>query len=95
MIENAAGKFVADVDEIRPQWGGLDQIAPSQQAIFATNLTRSFGPSVGSTIDQFDLTSVTGVSDNTELATPWYHDQILLPSTSPWPAPTSTARPPR
>ncbi len=77
LVEKAGGKFVADVDEIRPSFVGNDQISPSSQAIFATSLTRSAGPSIGSTIDTFNQIAQTGVNDFAAVSTPWYHDQIL------------------
>lgn len=77
LVEQAGGKFVADVDEIRPQFVGNDQISPSSQSIFATSITRTTGPSIGSTIDTFNQIAQTGVNDFAATATPWYHDQIL------------------
>jgi hypothetical protein len=69
----ARGKFVADVDEIRPQYSNPDAVGTAS-AIFNSSLTRDLGPSVGSTIDQQN--TVTGPTW-TELAVPWYSDQIL------------------
>jgi hypothetical protein len=77
LVEAAGGQFVADVDEIRPAFVNTDQIDASAQAIFATSLTRTSGPAVGSTIDTFNTIGQTGVNDFSSLSTPWYHDQIL------------------
>ncbi len=44
LFHKALGKFVADVDEIRPQY--QDSIINSS-AVFASSLVRSIGPSVG------------------------------------------------
>jgi hypothetical protein len=92
LVEQAGGKFVADVDEIRPSFVGNDQIDPSSQAIFATSLTRTSGPSVGATIDTFNQLGQTGVNDFAAPVTPWYHDQILpfdiTPKLGNSPAPT-------
>jgi hypothetical protein len=74
LFEQARGKFVADVDEIRPQYSDPDSVN-SSAAVFNSTLVRSAGPTVGSTINQLDST-VTGPSW-TELAVPWYSDQIL------------------
>jgi hypothetical protein len=73
LFYQARGKFVADVDEIRPQYSNPDAVGTAS-AIFNSSLTRDLGPSVGSTIDQQN--TVTGPTW-TELAVPWYSDQIL------------------
>lgn len=70
----AQGKFVADVDEIRPQYQGS---TVDGSAIFQSSLVRDFGPSVGATIDQLDNLTLSEVGSLQELATPWYSDQIL------------------
>ena len=69
----ARGKFVADVDEIRPQYSNPDATGTAA-AVFNSSLTRDLGPSVGATIDQGS--QVSGPAW-TELAVPWYSDQIL------------------
>jgi len=74
LFNAARGKFVADVDEIRPQYSNPDAVN-SASAVFNSSLTRDLGPSVGATIDTLDST-VSGQSW-TELAVPWYSDQIL------------------
>jgi hypothetical protein len=51
VFRKAAGKFVADVDEIRPQF--QDSTVDSA-AVFSSSVVRSIGPSVGATIDQLD-----------------------------------------
>jgi hypothetical protein len=74
LFHKALGKFVADVDEIRPQYQDSEV---NSSAVFASSLTRSIGPSVGSIIDQIDNMSLKEVGGLNELATPWYADQIL------------------
>jgi hypothetical protein len=74
LFKKAAGKFVADVDEIRPQY---QDPSVGSQAVFTSSLVRSVGPSIGSTIDQLDNLTVTEVGGTKELAAPWYSDQIL------------------
>jgi hypothetical protein len=74
LFYQAQGLFVADVDEIRPQYNNPGGSA-SASAIFSSSLTRSAGPSVGSTINNLD-TAATGPTW-TGLAVPWYSDQIL------------------
>ena len=74
LFKAAQAKFVADVDEIRPQF--TDSTVDGS-AIFTSSLVRSLGPSVAATINQIDLQSLTEVGGNSQLATPWYSDQIL------------------
>jgi hypothetical protein len=71
----AQGQFVADADEIRPQFQNPNQV--NSTAIFNSSIVRDFGPTVGATIDQLDLETVSSVGGWTELATPWFSDQIL------------------
>jgi hypothetical protein len=74
LIRKAQGKFVADVDEIRPQY---QDSTVDGSAVFQSSLVRDFGPSIGSTIDALDNLTVTEVGSLNELATPWYSDQVL------------------
>ncbi|SRR5713226_1924670 len=74
LFKKADGKFVADVDEIRPQY---QDSTVGAQAVFTSSLVRNVGPSIGSTIDQLDNLTVTEVGGTKELASPWYSDQIL------------------
>src|SRR3954447_5526669 len=69
LFRKARGKFVADVDEIRPQY---QDSTVDGAAIFTSWIVRSIGPSVGSTIDQIDNLTLTEVGGLSELATPWY-----------------------
>ena len=73
LFQKAAGTFVADVDEIRPQYSTVG----NGTAVFQSSVVRSVGPSIGATIDQLDNMMVTSASSGKELATPWYSDQIL------------------
>jgi hypothetical protein len=74
LFKKTAGKFAADVDEIRPQY---QDPSVGAQAVFTSSLVRNVGPSIGSTIDQLDNLTVTEVGGTKELASPWYSDQIL------------------
>jgi hypothetical protein len=74
LFRKARGKFVADVDEIRPQY---QDSSVDGSAIFTSSIVRSIGPSVGATIDQIDNLTLSEVGGLSELATPWYSDQIL------------------
>jgi hypothetical protein len=77
LFNKARGKFVADVDEIRPQY--QDSNLADGAAIFNSSLVRSVGPSIGATIDQLDALTLTEVGSLNELATPWYADQRYRP----------------
>jgi hypothetical protein len=74
LFRKAQGKFVADVDEIRPQY---QDSTVGASAVFTSSIVRTIGPSIGSTIDQLDNLSLTEVGGSKELANPWYSDQIL------------------
>lgn len=75
LFYKARGKFVSQADEIRPQYINPDNASPS--AVFPANLNRSIGPSIGATIDSLDELTLSSVGGLSELATPWYSDQIL------------------
>lgn len=75
LFNKARGKFVADVDEIRPQF--QESNLAEGAAVFSSSLVRSVGPSIGATIDQLDALTLTEVGSLNELATPWYADQVL------------------
>jgi hypothetical protein len=73
LFYQARGKFVADVDEIRPQYQDPDNTTLS--SLFNSSVVREAGPLVSATIDQLDqFNNSTGWTD---LATPWFSDQIL------------------
>ena len=73
LLRKAAGCYVADVDEIRPQYM-MD--APDANALFASSIVRSNGASIASTIDQLD-TQVSDLYSQVALAMPSYSDQVL------------------
>ncbi len=73
LIQKCAGTFVADIDEIRPQY---TQVSNGGAAVFQSSVVRSSGISAGATIDQLD-NSLTSAGQNMQLATPWYSDQVL------------------
>jgi hypothetical protein len=72
---NAKATFVADKDEIRPQY----QSPTSGASVFTSTVTRDLGPQfdAGSTIDQLDTIQVTQAGQLQEVVAPWYSDQIL------------------
>ena len=73
LFHKARGRFVADTDEIRPQYA---QDAPDANAIFSSSIIRNVGVSVSDTIDKLD-SQVNDIYGMNELAEPWYADQIL------------------
>ena len=75
LFYKARGLFVADQDEIRPQFQDPDTFDPT--ALFNSSVVRDVGPYIGATIDQLDNMSIPSVGGWTKLATPWYSDQIL------------------
>lgn len=74
LFKKARGKFLADIDEIRPQY---QDSTVGASAVFTSSLVRTIGPSIGATIDQIDNESISEVGGSKELANPWYSDQIL------------------
>jgi hypothetical protein len=57
LIQRAAGTFLADADEIRPQYSNVS----NGSAVFQSSVVRDFGPSIGSTINQLDQQTITRV----------------------------------
>jgi hypothetical protein len=72
-----AGRFVANRDDIRPQYQMLTDSPLSQSAIFQSSLERSVGLPVSATVAELDSLSITEVSQLKELSAPWYSDQVL------------------
>ena len=75
LFYKARGLFIADQDEIRPQFQNPD--TQDTVALFNSSVVRDAGPSLSATIDQLDNMYTPSVGGWTELATPWYSDQIL------------------
>jgi len=75
LIQQCAGTFVANVDEIRPQYTHV----ADGGSIFQSSITRGAGSNlaVGATIDQFDNAIINSASQTKQLATAWYSDQVL------------------
>ena len=73
LFQRALGTFVADADEIRPQYANVD----GGSAVFQSSVVRDLGPSISSTIDQLDQITITNTGSDKQLATPWYVDQVL------------------
>ena len=79
VFHKARGKFLANKDDIGPQFPMGEQAALDQTAIFNSALTRTAGPAVGSTIEQLDNLSLSEVSGFKELAAPWFRRMRLGP----------------
>jgi hypothetical protein len=76
LIYSMGGTFVANVDDVRPQFQPASNVFQSQTAIFSNTLVRANGVDAGATIDQLD-TPLSSVSGYKQLAQAWYSDQIL------------------
>ena len=66
LIQQCAGTFVADIDEIRPQY---TQVAAGGQ-VFSSSVVRSVGPSIGSTINNVDALTITSAGQQKQVASP-------------------------
>ena len=78
LFAKAQGRFLANIDDIRPQFqaDSLNQL--DQTAIFNSALVRTTNNlTVADTIDNLDNIALTEVSGFKQLASPWYSDQIL------------------
>lgn len=75
LFYQARGMFVAQADEIRPQFLNPDNTSGS--AIFQAGIVRDVGPTIGANISSLDALTLSAVGGLSELATPWYSDQIL------------------
>lgn len=77
VFRKAMGRFVANVDDVQPQFQPDINGFLNQTAIFNSQLVRTVGPDVSATIDQLDNIPIDAVSSFKTLAAPWYSDQIL------------------
>ena len=73
LFQKAGGTFIADVDEIRPQFSNVSQ----GSAVFQSTITPSTGPNVTSTIEAIDACPLNSFADVKAPATPFYSDQIM------------------
>ncbi len=76
VVRKSAGKFLANLDDIRPQFRVAVDEYIGQTAIFDASLVRDSGAPVNATIDQTAL-QLSEVSGFKEEAAPWTSDQIL------------------
>src|ERR1019366_6073396 len=77
LVYKLGGNFVANVDDIRPQFRTNQNAFLSQNAIYASSLVRDSGQAASATVDQFSGVPVSAVSGFKEEASPWYSDQVL------------------
>ncbi len=77
LVNKLKGTFIANIDDIRPQFRSDDNVFLSQNAIFQGTLVRDNGIAAGATIDQLSGQRMDSVSGLKEEAKPWYSDQIL------------------
>jgi len=77
LVRELGGQFVANVDDLRPQFMTDSNAYLSQTAIYQNTLVRSSGQDSGATIDQFSGQPNSSVSGFKQNALPWYSDQIL------------------
>ncbi len=73
LFYKAKGRYVADTDEIRPQY---NLNAPDANALFQSAIVRNSGLSIGATLNEVD-TAITDVYSMYELALPSYSDQVM------------------
>jgi hypothetical protein len=77
LVYKLQGQFIANADDIRPQFRTDQNAFLSQNAIYQGSLVRDTIQPAGATIDQFTGIPVSAVSGIKEEAAPWYSDQIL------------------
>jgi hypothetical protein len=77
LVNKMKGKFIANIDDIRPQFRADENAFLSQNAIFQGTLVRDNGLGAGATIDQLSGQRLDEVSGFKEEAKPWYSDQVL------------------
>jgi hypothetical protein len=90
LVRKAAGKFLANVDDIRPRFRLATQEFLSQTAIFDAAIIRDSGVPIDATIDQTSV-QLSEVSGFKEEAAPCTRTRSS-PSTSRSPAPTNWER---
>jgi hypothetical protein len=76
LIYEGNGVFVANVDDVRPEFNPASQQLISQTAIFTSSLFRPVGIPLPTTVDAQDV-PINSVSGFKQEAAPWYSDQIL------------------
>jgi hypothetical protein len=78
LVWRLGGQFVANIDDVRPQFNSSSNTYLSQNAIFNSTLVRAAGlPGAAAPISAFNGAPMTAVDGMKQLAKPWYSDQIL------------------
>jgi len=77
LVNKLGGTFVANVDDVRPQFQADANAFLSQNAIFNQTLVRTNGLAVDATIDQLSGQRLDQVSGFKTEALAWYSDQVL------------------
>jgi hypothetical protein len=79
LVWKLGGQFVANVDDVRPQFSNATNSYLSQSAIFQRTLVRGLPglPPASASINALNGAPMTAVDGLKQLAKPWYSDQIL------------------
>jgi len=79
LVWKLGGQFVANIDDIRPQFRSGGNTYLSQSAIYQSTLVRGAPglPGAGASINATNGAPMTAVDGMKQLAKPWYSDQIL------------------
>ena len=79
LVWKLGGQFVANVDDVRPQFNTDSSVYLSQSAIFNATLVRGLPglPPASASISALNGAPMTAVDGMKQLAKPWYSDQIL------------------
>lgn len=77
LVQKLGGTFVANVDDVRPQFQTDQNVFLSQNAIFNQTLVRTNGLPADATIDQLSGQRLDTVSGFKTEALAWYSDQVL------------------
>jgi hypothetical protein len=77
LVDKMKGQFIANIDDIRPQFQTDSNAFLSQNAIFQGSLVRDNGLGAGATTGQLTGVRMDTVSGMKEYAKPWYSDQVL------------------
>jgi hypothetical protein len=77
VFRKVGGTFVANIDDLRPQYRADANAYLNQTAVFNSQLVRDVPIPVQATIDQSQVAVTADTSGWKELAQAWYSDQIL------------------
>ena len=77
LVYQMGGQFVANVDDVRPQFRPDSNAFLSDSAIYESTRVCDNGLAASATIDQESGQIITAVSNIKEVAKPWYSDQVL------------------